>query len=155
MVEALFASGGLTGLVNNAAGNFISPTEALSPRGFDAIAGIVFHGSFYVTQAIGKRWVAQAKAGEWKAGQPCRSVMSIITTWVDNGSALRGAVGDEQGRHRHHEQVAGGGMGQVRHPPEHRGPGRDPDRRHEQAPQPGRAAGPAQHRATTRWRGPG
>ena len=86
MVEALFASGGLSGLVNNAAGNFISPTEALSPRGFDAIAGIVFHGSFYVTQAVGKRWVAQAKAGTWKAGQPCRSVMSIITTWVDNGS---------------------------------------------------------------------
>ena len=86
MVEALFASGGLTGLVNNAAGNFISPTEALSPRGFDAIAGIVFHGSFYVTQAIGKRWVAMAKAGTWKPGQPYRSVMSIITTWVDNGS---------------------------------------------------------------------
>jgi NAD(P)-dependent dehydrogenase (short-subunit alcohol dehydrogenase family) len=86
MVEALFASGGLTGLVNNAAGNFISPTEALSARGFDAIAGIVFHGSFYVTQAIGKRWVAMAKAGEWKAGMPYRSVMSIITTWVDNGS---------------------------------------------------------------------
>jgi NAD(P)-dependent dehydrogenase (short-subunit alcohol dehydrogenase family) len=86
MVEALFESGGLSGLVNNAAGNFISPTEALSPRGFDAIAGIVFHGSFYVTQAIGKRWVAQAKAGEWQAGQPYRSVMSIITTWVDNGS---------------------------------------------------------------------
>ena len=86
MVETLFASGGLSGLVNNAAGNFISPTEALSPRGFDAIAGIVFHGSFYVTQAIGRRWVAQAKAGEWKAGMPYRSVMSIITTWVDNGS---------------------------------------------------------------------
>jgi NAD(P)-dependent dehydrogenase (short-subunit alcohol dehydrogenase family) len=86
MVQSLFESGGLTGLVNNAAGNFISPTEALSPRGFDAIAGIVFHGSFYVTQAIGKRWVAMAKAGEWKPGQPYRSVMSIITTWVDNGS---------------------------------------------------------------------
>lgn len=86
MVESLFASGGLSGLVNNAAGNFISPTEALSPRGFDAIAGIVFHGSFYVTQAIGKRWVAMAKAGEWTPGQPCRNVMSIITTWVDNGS---------------------------------------------------------------------
>lgn len=86
MVEALFDSGGLSGLVNNAAGNFISPTEALSPRGFDAIAGIVFHGSFYVTQAIGKRWVAEAKAGAWKPGQPYRSVMSIVTTWVDNGS---------------------------------------------------------------------
>ena len=32
MVESLFASGGLTGLVNNAAGNFIAPTESLSPR---------------------------------------------------------------------------------------------------------------------------
>jgi NAD(P)-dependent dehydrogenase (short-subunit alcohol dehydrogenase family) len=86
MVEALFQSGGLTGLVNNAAGNYIAPTESLSPRAFDAIANIVFHGSFYVTQAIGKRWVAQAKAGDWEAGQPCRNVMSIIVTWVDNGS---------------------------------------------------------------------
>lgn len=86
MVDSLFSSGGLSGLINNAAGNFISPTEALSPRGFDAIANIVFHGSFYVTQAVGKRWVAQAKAGEWTAGQPYRSVMSIITTWVHNGS---------------------------------------------------------------------
>src|SRR5512134_397362 len=86
MVQALFQSGGLTGLVNNAAGNFIAPTESLSARAFDAIANIVLHGSFYVTQAVGKRWVAQAKAGQWKHGQPYRSVMSIITTWVDNGS---------------------------------------------------------------------
>ena len=73
------------GLVNNAADNFIAPTESLSPRGFDAIAGIVFHGSFYVTQAIGKRWVEQAKTGQWTKGQPYRNVMSIIVTWVDNG----------------------------------------------------------------------
>ena len=86
MVEALFQSGGLTGLINNAAGNFIAPTESLSARAFDAIAGIVFHGSFYVTQAVGKRWVEQAKAGAWQRGQPFRNVMSIITTWVDNGS---------------------------------------------------------------------
>jgi NAD(P)-dependent dehydrogenase (short-subunit alcohol dehydrogenase family) len=86
MVEALFADGGLTGLINNAAGNFVAPTENLSSRAFDAIANIVFHGSFYVTQAVGKRWVAQAKDGTWQAGQPYRSVMSIITTWVDNGS---------------------------------------------------------------------
>ena len=86
MVESLWSSGGLTGLVNNAAGNFIAPTESLSPRAFDAIAGIVFHGSFYVTQAIGKRWVAEAKEGKWQRGQPMRSVMSIIVTWVDNGS---------------------------------------------------------------------
>ena len=86
MVESLWQSGGLTGLVNNAAGNFIAPTESLSPRAFDAIANIVFHGSFYVTQAVGKRWVAQAKEGQWQQGQPYRNVMSIITTWVDNGS---------------------------------------------------------------------
>jgi NAD(P)-dependent dehydrogenase (short-subunit alcohol dehydrogenase family) len=86
MVESLWSSGGLTGLVNNAAGNFIAPTESLSPRAFDAIANIVFHGSFYVTQAVGKRWVDQAKAGHWQSSQPFRSVMSIIVTWVDNGS---------------------------------------------------------------------
>jgi NAD(P)-dependent dehydrogenase (short-subunit alcohol dehydrogenase family) len=86
MVASLFASGGLTGLVNNAAGNFVAPTESLSPRAFDAVANIVFHGTFYVTQAVGKRWVAAAKAGEWTSAQPYRSVMSIIVTWVDNGS---------------------------------------------------------------------
>ena len=64
MVEALWQSGGLTGLVNNAAGNFVAPTESLSPRAFDAIANIVFHGTFYVTQAVGKRWVAEAQGGQ-------------------------------------------------------------------------------------------
>ena len=86
MVADLWSSGGLTGLVNNAAGNFIAPTESLSSRAFDAIAGIVFHGTFYVTQAVGKRWVAEARAASWAAPMPFRSVMSIITTWVDNGS---------------------------------------------------------------------
>ncbi len=86
MVDTLWDTGGLSGLVNNAAGNFISPTENLSPRAFDAIANIVFHGTFYVTQAVGKKWIAEARAGQWVAGQPYRSVMSIIVTWVDNGS---------------------------------------------------------------------
>lgn len=86
MVEEIFAGGPLTGLVNNAAGNFISPTEALSPRGFDAIANIVFHGTFYVTHAVGRRWVQAAKqAGGWSPPQPMKSVISIITTWVENG----------------------------------------------------------------------
>lgn len=86
MVDQLFADAPLTGLINNAAGNFISRTEDLSPRGFDAIANIVFHGSFYVTHAVGKRWVAAAKArGGWQPGEPMNSVVSIITTWVENG----------------------------------------------------------------------
>ncbi|MGH1359407.1 MAG: SDR family oxidoreductase [Burkholderiaceae bacterium] len=86
MVDQLFASGGVDGLVNNAAGNFISPTEAMSPRGFDAIANIVFHGTFYVTHAVGRRWVEQVKAnGGYKPGDPMKSVVSIVVTWVDNG----------------------------------------------------------------------
>lgn len=77
MVGEIWTDGGpLTGLVNNAAGNFISPTKDLSPRGFDAIANIVFHGSFYVTHAIGRRWIADKVKG---------SVISILTTWIWNG----------------------------------------------------------------------
>ena len=75
MVEDIFRSGPLTGLVNNAAGNFISRTEDLSSKGFDAVANIVMHGTFYVTHAIGKRWIAAKHRG---------SVVSIIVTWVDN-----------------------------------------------------------------------
>jgi NAD(P)-dependent dehydrogenase (short-subunit alcohol dehydrogenase family) len=144
MVESLWHSGGLTGLVNNAAGNFISPTENLSPRAFDAVANIVFHGSFYVTQAVGKRWVAQARAGEWKSGDAFRSVMSIITTWVDNGSpyvvpsAMSKAGIDVMTKSLAVEWAP------PRHPPECRGPRRDSHRRHEQAPEPGRRARRAQ-----------
>ena len=76
MVEDIFAQGPLTGLVNNAAGNFISRTEDLSTRGFDAIANIVMHGTFYVTQAVGKRWIAGGHRG---------AVVSITTTWTRNG----------------------------------------------------------------------
>jgi NAD(P)-dependent dehydrogenase (short-subunit alcohol dehydrogenase family) len=76
MVEEIFAEGPLTGLVNNAAGNFISRTEDLSPRGFDAIANIVMRGTFYVTQAVGKRWIAGGLPG---------SVVSITVTWTRNG----------------------------------------------------------------------
>jgi NAD(P)-dependent dehydrogenase (short-subunit alcohol dehydrogenase family) len=70
-------SGPLTGLVNNAAGNFISPTKDLTPNGFNAIANIVFHGSFYVTHSVGKRWIAGGHGG---------SVISILVTWVWTGS---------------------------------------------------------------------
>lgn len=77
MVAQVWADGGaIDGLVNNAAGNFISRTKDLSPRGFDAIASIVFHGSFYVTLACGKRWIEEKKKA---------SVISILTTWVWNG----------------------------------------------------------------------
>jgi NAD(P)-dependent dehydrogenase (short-subunit alcohol dehydrogenase family) len=58
-VAAMWANGTpATHLINNAAGNFISRTEDLSPRASHAIADIVFHGTFQVTQAVGKRWIA-------------------------------------------------------------------------------------------------
>jgi NAD(P)-dependent dehydrogenase (short-subunit alcohol dehydrogenase family) len=76
MVEDIFQGGPLTGLVNNAAGNFISRTEDLTPGGFNAIANIVMHGSFYVTHAVGKRWIAAGAPG---------NVISIVVTWVRNG----------------------------------------------------------------------
>ena len=78
MVQRIWdESGPLTDLVNNAAGNFISPTKDLTPNGFNAIANIVFHGTFYVTHAVGKRWIAGGHKG---------SVISILVTWVWTGS---------------------------------------------------------------------
>ena len=77
MLDQIWADGGaLTGLVNNAAGNFISRTEDLSPRGFDAISNIVFRGAFFVTQGCGKRWIAEGRKA---------SVVSILVTWIWNG----------------------------------------------------------------------
>jgi NAD(P)-dependent dehydrogenase (short-subunit alcohol dehydrogenase family) len=75
-MDQVWAGGPLTGLVNNAAGNFISRTEDLSPRAFDAIANIVFRGSFFVTLDAGKRWLAEGRHA---------SVVSILTTWVWHG----------------------------------------------------------------------
>jgi len=78
MVQHIWDEGGpLSGLVNNAAGNFISPTKDLSPNGFNAIANTVFHGTFYVTHAVGKRWIAGGDKG---------TVLSILVTWVHTGS---------------------------------------------------------------------
>lgn len=77
MLDKAWEGGAPTGLVNNAAGNFVSRTEDLSSRGFDAVSSIVFRGSFLVTLGCGKRWLA--------AGDQA-SVVSILTTWVWNGS---------------------------------------------------------------------
>lgn len=77
MMDAIWQGGPLTGLINNAAGNFISRTEDLSPRGFDAVANTVLHGTFYVTHAAGRRWIAAGDKG---------TVLSIIVTWVWTGS---------------------------------------------------------------------
>jgi NAD(P)-dependent dehydrogenase (short-subunit alcohol dehydrogenase family) len=78
MVETIWRDHGpLDSLVNNAAGNFISRTEDLSVGGFHAISDIVFRGTFYATQAAGKRWIANGRPG---------CVLSIVVTWVDTGA---------------------------------------------------------------------
>jgi len=79
MMEAVWSEGPLTGLVNNAAANFIAPTKELSPRGYRAITSTVMDGSFHVTLAVGKRWIAGGLAG---------SVVSNLVTWVWTGSAF-------------------------------------------------------------------
>ena len=79
LVDTIWAIGPLTGLVNNAAANFIAPTKQLSPRGFRAVTSTVMDGSFFVTLALGKRWIAEGIRG---------SVVSNLVTWVWSGSAF-------------------------------------------------------------------
>lgn len=77
-VDAVYERfGRLDVLVNNAAGNFISPTERLSTRAVDAVLGIVLHGTFYCTLAVGKRWIEAGTGG---------TMLNIVTTYAETGS---------------------------------------------------------------------
>ena len=63
-------------LVNNAAGNFISPSDQLSVNGWNAVIGIVLNGTFYCTSAVGKRMIA-AKRG---------TILNIIANYAWTGA---------------------------------------------------------------------
>ncbi|GIV39406.1 MAG: short-chain dehydrogenase [Thermonema sp.] len=76
--QAVKHFGKVDGLVNNAAGNFISPTERLSHRAFDTIVDIVLRGSYYCTLAFGKYWIKE---------QIPATVLNIVTTYAWTGSA--------------------------------------------------------------------
>ncbi|NQV30189.1 MAG: SDR family oxidoreductase [Candidatus Marinimicrobia bacterium] len=81
-VEAALAAsishfGSVDILLNNAAGNFVSPTEALSPKAFDVIVDIVLRGSYNTTLAFGKHWIANKQAAR---------VLNIVTTYASTGS---------------------------------------------------------------------
>lgn len=65
-------------LVNNAAGNFISPTERLSANAFSSIIDIVLKGTVNCTLSLGKHWISQKQAGV---------VLNIVTTYAFTGSA--------------------------------------------------------------------
>lgn len=71
--------GKVDGLLNNAAGNFISPTERLSSNAFDTIIDIVLKGTKNCTLAFGKHWIA--------AKQKKSTVLNIVTTYAWTGSA--------------------------------------------------------------------
>ncbi|RIV23213.1 SDR family oxidoreductase [Alicyclobacillaceae bacterium I2511] len=78
LFDAIYAHYGKVDiLVNNAAGNFISPTERLSVRAVDAILNIVLHGTFYATLELGKRWIDQKQSG---------TMLNIVTNYASSGA---------------------------------------------------------------------
>lgn len=78
--------GSVGAVVNNAAGNFISPTERLSHRAFDIVVDIVLRGTYYTTLAAGKNWIAKKQAGTF---------LNIVTTyaWTGSGYVVPSACG--------------------------------------------------------------
>ncbi|CAN5438760.1 SDR family oxidoreductase [soil metagenome] len=81
MYEKLITEfGQITGLVNNAAGNFLSASEDLTPGGFKAVVDIVLHGSFNCTHHFGNHRIKQKEKG---------NILNIVTTYAeDAGSAF-------------------------------------------------------------------
>ena len=84
--KAEAAFGAITGVVNNAAGHFISPTERLSHRAFDIVVDIVLKGTYYTTLAVGKNWIARKQPGVF---------LNIVTTyaWTGSGYVVPSACG--------------------------------------------------------------
>jgi len=78
--------GQIHGILNNAAGNFISPTERLSHRAFDIVVDIVLKGTYYVTLAAGKNWISKKQPGIF---------LNIVTTyaWTGSGYVVPSACG--------------------------------------------------------------
>jgi len=77
--EAVKQMGSVDILLNNAAGNFISPTERLSANAFDTIIDIVLKGTKNCTLAFGKYWIDQKEKN--------KNVLNIVTTYAWTGSA--------------------------------------------------------------------
>ena len=79
VAQAIDHFGTIDGLVNNAAGNFISPTERLSPKAFEVVIGIVLMGSIHCTLALGKHWIEKKETN--------KAILNIVTTYAWTGSA--------------------------------------------------------------------
>ena len=78
VARTIEARGGIDLLVNNAAGNFVSRAEALSPNGWNAVIGIVLNGGYYCSRAVGRQMIAQQRGG---------SIVSILANYAWTGSA--------------------------------------------------------------------
>lgn len=76
MVSSIWDDGPVNVLVNNAAGNFLARSEELSPRAWEAVLGIVLHGTLNLTLACGRRWL--------EAGQQA-TVLNVSTTYAAVG----------------------------------------------------------------------
>lgn len=76
-VARIWEAGPLDILVNNAAGNFLARTEDLSPRAFEAVIGIVLTGTINMTMTVGRRWLAEKRAG---------TMLNIVATYASTGS---------------------------------------------------------------------
>eukprot|EP00731_Ephydatia_muelleri_P032998 g32998.t1 len=77
--EVLKIYGKVDVLLNNAAGNFISPTERLSANAFDTVIDIVLKGSKNCTLAFGKHWIDTKQTNS--------TILNIVTTYAFTGSA--------------------------------------------------------------------
>ena len=86
------------------------------------------HGTFYVTHAVGRRWIAAKQRG---------NVVSITVTWVRNGSPYVVPLATSKSA-IHAMTMSLAAEGSLRHPAEHHRAGGNSDRRHEQAHQAGR-----------------
>lgn len=75
--EATAQLGQIHVVLNNAAGNFISPTERLSTNAFNTILDIVLKGTSQVTLTAGKDWISKKQAGTF---------LNIVTTYAWTGS---------------------------------------------------------------------
>ncbi len=77
LTESLKRFGKVDALLNNAAGNFISPTERLSANAFSAVIDIVLKGTVNCTLVFGKHWIEKKQAA---------GILNIITTYAFTGS---------------------------------------------------------------------
>jgi 2,4-dienoyl-CoA reductase len=76
-------------IINNAAGNFLSPFEDLTPNGWKRINDIVLNGGFNIYHIFGKEIIKQKRENIKNNNKYEKTVfLNISTTYSENSSAL-------------------------------------------------------------------